>query len=145
MHTVSKLFVSHLPIQYQQNAITVACSEMLINAIEHGILGISFQEKETFVSHATWLNTINQRLKQRHKTTKPVIDMLAIETTTNCEITVQDSGAGYDWAKKHRTKKQGATTYSPSGQGMRLIDAAFDAVFFDAKGSCISGQLEKVA
>lgn len=71
-------------------------SELMINAVEHGNLGMSYAEKSRLLRCGQWTDEIERRLvdprySQRFAT-------LAMERRSDCvEYTVTDMGEGFDW------------------------------------------------
>lgn len=74
----------------------VGISEILINAIEHGNLNISYQEKTKLHETASWLSEIDRRLslpENRHKSVRVVFS----RTPGHINIRITDEGTGFDW------------------------------------------------
>ncbi|MFN5608738.1 MAG: response regulator [Holosporales bacterium] len=73
-------------------------SELLINAIEHGNLGITYAEKTRLLLNNTWQPEIEQRLK--HPDYKNLFGTLSFNIQ-NKEIVlnIKDQGKGFDWEK----------------------------------------------
>ncbi len=66
-------------------------TEILLNAVEHGNLGIDFNEKASFKNQEDWLNEVNRRLLLRENIHKYV----TVEVETNIEqvkFTIIDCG-----------------------------------------------------
>lgn len=78
--------------------VIVGLSELLINAVEHGNLGISYDDKSQLNADGTWEREVNRRLEMdqyRDKYTE-------VEFQRNgetIEITIVDQGEGFDWNK----------------------------------------------
>lgn len=69
-------------------------TELMINAVEHGNLGINYQEKRQLVIKGRWLEEINIRLAQDHYKDK----FCKLEFTKNEEeiiILISDQGQGF--------------------------------------------------
>jgi CheY-like chemotaxis protein len=71
-------------------------SELLINAIEHGNLGITYDEKTILNENNEWYAEVNRRLALTEHINKMVT--LEVEITKNevC-FTIMDEGEGFDW------------------------------------------------
>jgi len=76
----------------------IGLSELLINAVEHGNLGITYQEKTDFVNGGVWQNEIERRLALPENLEKYVT--LRFESKNNeLSFLIKDQGNGFDWEK----------------------------------------------
>jgi len=108
-------------------------NELMVNAVEHGNLGISYAEKTRLVMEAQWMNEVERRLtapeyKDRFArlTFKALKDVIV--------ITIQDQGAGFDWSNYVELSPARAT--DPNGRGIaasRLM--SFDSVEYLGAGN----------
>ncbi len=73
-------------------------SELLVNAVEHGNLGISYEEKSELLKNGTWLEEIKKRLQMDEYRSRYAHVKLQ-RTGSLLEITITDQGAGFDWRK----------------------------------------------
>jgi CheY-like chemotaxis protein/anti-sigma regulatory factor (Ser/Thr protein kinase) len=71
-------------------------SELLINAIEHGNLGISYAEKSQLLGEGRWLEEVEARLQQPAYAGR-VVDVTLEKGATSCSVTIADQGPGFDW------------------------------------------------
>ena len=76
--------------------IVMGLSEILINAIEHGNLGISYYEKTALIKEGRWEQEVNDRIQQDENKDKRVA-LTFKRDTTGCHITVKDQGNGFVW------------------------------------------------
>jgi Histidine kinase-like ATPase domain len=77
-------------------ALEQGLSELMINAVEHGNLGIRYDEKSALLLSGEWHNEIARRLalpQNQHKCA--VIEYAA--TTDAIALTIYDQGDGFDW------------------------------------------------
>lgn len=76
--------------------VIIGLSELLINAVEHGNLGITYQEKTDLLNEGMWEAEVNRRLAFPENSEKTVT--LRFESAGN-ELTflIKDQGAGFDW------------------------------------------------
>lgn len=73
-------------------------NELMMNAVEHGSLNISFDEKHKILNENNWMNTIYERLFSPDNKKKKV--SIRFEKTPTCITTiVQDQGEGFDWTR----------------------------------------------
>tara|TARA_R110002110_G_scaffold195770_1_gene405431 strand:+ start:33824 stop:34360 length:537 start_codon:yes stop_codon:yes gene_type:complete len=113
------------------NRAETGINELLINAIEHGNLDISFEEKQRILQDNAWMNTVYERLFLLKNKQKKVI--VQLEQTPDC-ITVQikDQGEGFNW-RKFLDNKPG---FTPNGRGIFIArHYAFDTVEYQGNGN----------
>lgn len=73
-------------------------SELLINAVEHGNLGITYEEKSRLLAEGRWEEEIELRLNGAEHGKREVAVRLE-KTPSACVVTITDQGAGFDWRK----------------------------------------------
>jgi CheY-like chemotaxis protein len=89
--------------------------ELLMNAIEHGNLGISYAEKTELVLAGEWLPEIERRLESPdYREKKGRLSFAA--TTEAVTVTIKDEGAGFDWEQYLELSPDRAT--DPNGRGI---------------------------
>lgn len=74
----------------------VGISEILINAIEHGNLHITYQEKTRLHEKTEWLAEIERRLAMPENCNKTVLVQFS-KTSSHINIRITDEGVGFDW------------------------------------------------
>ena len=70
--------------------------ELLVNAVEHGNLGIDYDRKGELNSAGRWADEVAQRLAQPENADKKV-NVTLERTRTEVKITILDQGRGFDW------------------------------------------------
>lgn len=70
--------------------------EMITNAIEHGNLGISYQEKTKFMEEGTWYAEIERRLNLPEHSAK-YVDLRFRRLPDKITVLVEDCGPGFDF------------------------------------------------
>jgi DNA-binding response OmpR family regulator len=74
----------------------VGLSELLINAVEHGNLGISYKEKSDLLATNTWQSEVDRRLALEEYGKRRV--RVEFERHDDeVRITIRDEGSGFDW------------------------------------------------
>jgi ABC-type nitrate/sulfonate/bicarbonate transport system substrate-binding protein len=111
--------------------------EMLINAIEHGNLNISFDEKTELQATGDYLQFLIERQKEPKYTNK----FVTIEFIVNPELIsfrITDEGSGFDHKKMLQRKKDDKEIQSLShGRGIIMTRNFFDIVEYNEKGNSI--------
>jgi len=109
--------------------------ETLVNAIEHGNLNITYEEK----TRATESGNLQALIKQRQE--DPLYSNRSVTVDYSADPTlirfvVTDEGDGFD----HEAFRQ--RTHAPNlsilhGRGLRMTAAMFDRFEFNLKGNCV--------
>jgi hypothetical protein len=78
--------------------VNLAVSELIVNAVEHGNLGIGYEEKNHLLQHGTLNEEINRRLalpENINKVVKVIFERIGNKIT----VLIEDQGNGFDWKK----------------------------------------------
>lgn len=114
-------------------------TEILVNALEHGNLGISFEEKSKLQLEENWLDEIDKRLNlPEHINQFVEVEYRRMEKTI--EIKVTDQGEGFDWKKFQDPVNK--TLLSTHGRGILLAKSlAFSKLEYSEKGNVVTGTI----
>lgn len=74
----------------------VGISELLINAVEHGNLGITYKEKTDLLASNGWQAEVDRRLALDEYSKRRVLVEFEREDG-EVRITIRDEGSGFDW------------------------------------------------
>jgi anti-sigma regulatory factor (Ser/Thr protein kinase) len=72
--------------------------EMITNAVEHGNLGIGYEDKSRFMSQGTWYAEIERRLSLPEHSGK-FVDVHMNRFPDKITVLIEDMGKGFDFAK----------------------------------------------
>lgn len=112
--------------------------ELLINAIEHGNLEISFQEKNALLRDNMWLDEINTRLKSS-KFMHRNVHIHCYRHNLCTEISIRDEGSGFDWGPYMKTDFNAPTTLT--GRGIACADKiSFDEMRYVGNGNIVKAR-----
>lgn len=107
--------------------------EILLNAIEHGNLGISYQEKSHLLAEGMWEAEINHRL-QSSKNKSKMVEVHIQSEGENVSVIIKDQGDGFDW-RKYLTFDPRRITHS-HGRGIAMAKAiSFDDLEYRGCGN----------
>jgi DNA-binding response OmpR family regulator len=112
-------------------------SELLMNAIEHGNLEITFKEKRTALNESP----VGWDMLYRRRMTDP---RLAGRWTTidfrlddsGCEWTIADEGSGFDWRSLPNPLEE-ENPYEPLGRGIFISRFQFDELEYISPGNSV--------
>ena len=115
--------------------IKMGLQEIIINAIEHGNLNISFDEKTHAMSEGRYLDFIRERQQDpRYRDRRVTIDYIL--TSDSVQYKVTDQGAGFDF---HSTMKKVEASVEKEmlthGRGINMTRVLFDEVKYNKKGN----------
>ncbi|MDP9192493.1 MAG: response regulator [Acidobacteriota bacterium] len=74
----------------------IGLTELIVNAVEHGNLGITYAEKSELNGINRWLEELDRRAAMPQNAEK-YVDVAYERDEREIRITVRDQGAGFDW------------------------------------------------
>ncbi len=95
VNTLSLIIANACP---KSELVVTGLAEIMINAVEHGNLAISYEEKSALIKTSTWREEILKRLNMEHYRDKKA-NIKFLRTEKEISIIIQDSGEGFDWKK----------------------------------------------
>ena len=111
----------------------VGIAEIFINAVEHGNLGISYEEKSTLHSHDNWLQEVEKRLMMPEHKNKLVKVKFERQKDT-IKLTIKDEGKGFDWKKFQQL--DASRVYDNHGRGIVMAKSlAFQSLQYLGNGN----------
>ena len=107
--------------------------ELMVNAVEHGNLGISFDEKSALMSAGRWEQEVANRLAQPEHRDKMV--EIHVKREHGClYVRVRDQGRGFDW-RPFLTMDE-SRAFHPNGRGIALANqVAFTSLQYLGSGN----------
>ncbi|WP_137938557.1 response regulator [Chitinivorax sp. B] len=139
-HNLTALLSSMCP---QPEKTALGLSELLINAVEHGNLAITYQEKSTLMHANRWRQEVDARLARPEYADKHV----TVEVARNDDalhIVITDQGQGFDWQPFLDFAPERA--FDPHGRGISMARMlSFDAVEYQGVGNQVKATVKLVA
>ena len=113
----------------------VGYSELLINAVEHGNLGIGYVDKSRLLAEGRWIEEVEARLRDPVQATKWV--RVRLEKSAGlCRVTITDQGSGFDW--KSYLEFSAERVFDLHGRGIAMSRAvSFDSLEYQGKGNTV--------
>ncbi|MBN1534227.1 MAG: ATP-binding protein [Spirochaetes bacterium] len=134
---ISKRLVVNLPRYMDRQgvvALRYGLREILFNAIEHGNLEISFDEKTETTRRGEYIRCINDRQKDgRYRGRRVHIEYSL--TAERVRYKVTDEGGGFDYRKVLGRENEAAERYLYHGRGIAMAMGIFDEVRFNSVGN----------
>lgn len=112
---------------------SIGLRELVLNGVEHGNLGITFDEKSALLQTGDWLAEVNRRLEiSEYRPRFVTVDVRHDRGET--KIVISDQGAGFDW--RSYVSGDGTPSAARHGRGISMaVGADFDAVEYIGNGS----------
>jgi len=113
--------------------VALGLSELLVNAVEHGNLGISYVDKTRLVQQGRWQEEVEARL------TQAAYAQLRVSVSFRSEadavvIRIRDEGAGFDW--QPYLEFSAARAFDPHGRGISMARmVSFDKLEYQGAGN----------
>lgn len=110
-------------------------AELLINAVEHGNLEISYAEKSRLLSEGRWLEEVETRLKHPDYSCR-LVNVMLEKTDAACCVTITDQGKGFDWTRYLEFSHE--RVFDLNGRGIAMSKAlSFDGIEYIGNGSSV--------
>lgn len=113
--------------------VVVGLTELLLNAVEHGNLGITYQEKSQLTTRDEWHAEIDRRQRLPENVDKRV-ELTFERTEREICFTIRDEGPGFDWLRYWDIDPQRA--FDTHGRGIAMARRfSFTSVEYRGRGN----------
>jgi sigma-B regulation protein RsbU (phosphoserine phosphatase) len=110
----------------------IGIEEMITNAIEHGNLHITFEEKNKAIAKGRFGKLIKERLEKKNNYKKKVYIASLLQKDL-LKVIIRDEGDGFDWRS---LPEPGSSNFlSFNGRGIFLTKIFYDEVIFTEEGN----------
>jgi len=110
--------------------------ELLVNAVEHGNLGITYDEKTELLAQNRWREEIDRRVILPEYASKTA-EVTFQRKNGTCLAQITDSGPGFDWRRYWHINPARAS--ASNGRGIaRARLMAFDRISYNDKGNSVT-------
>jgi CheY-like chemotaxis protein/anti-sigma regulatory factor (Ser/Thr protein kinase) len=115
-------------------------SELMINAVEHGNLGITYQEKSELLAAERWSEEVERRLSSPEHRDKQV-EVRFERTRERIVVEIADRGAGFDWRRFLTISTD--RIFHTHGRGIAMANLmSFDRLEYVAPGNRVLATVE---
>jgi CheY-like chemotaxis protein/anti-sigma regulatory factor (Ser/Thr protein kinase) len=119
----------------QKEKVVSGLYELLINAIEHGNLGITYEQKSELQAQGEWSAEIERRLGQAEYANK-VAKLEAHQLSDGIEFIITDEGNGFDW--QQYLTFSGDRLFDSHGRGILMANkTCFDTLEYRGAGNIV--------
>ena len=111
----------------------IGLTELLVNAVEHGNLGITYEEKTTLNESGQWEEEVRRRLALPENAGK-YVELVMERSGGELRFTIRDQGPGFEYEKYLEVSPHRA--FDNHGRGIAIARAmCFDRVEYRGNGS----------
>lgn len=115
----------------------IGLTELLVNAVEHGNLGITYQEKTQLNGSNKWITEIERRLAHPDNVLKKV-EVHYERDSDHIRFTIKDDGPGFDW--KPFLVIDPLRAFDTHGRGIAMANLlSFDSLEYRGSGNEVVG------
>lgn len=110
-------------------------SELMVNAVEHGNLGVSYREKTLLLMENDWHAEIDRRLELPQFRER--VARVRLEPQPDClRFTISDAGAGFDWQRY--LDFDPTRIFDPNGRGIAMAQrTSFSSIEYPGCGNVV--------
>ena len=113
--------------------ISIGLSELLINAVEHGNLGIGYEKKEEYLMNDTLELEIAKRLEDQENRNK-YVSLFFEKLEDLLKITIEDMGSGFDYDRYLKIDPE--RVFDLHGRGVAMANMSFyNGIQYKGKGN----------
>ncbi len=116
-------------------------AELLVNAVEHGNLGISYTDKSRLLADGSWADEVERRLALEENRGKSV-EVLFEKSPGRITFTIRDEGPGFDWERYLTISPDRILDNHGRGIAMARI-RSFDSIRYEAPGNRVTACVER--
>jgi CheY-like chemotaxis protein len=125
----------------RRTAVTLGLVEILTNAIEHGSLGISYEEKREALRSSVFYDLARQRSLQSPWKDRRVFARSLVDPEEGLvRFQVKDEGDGFDWRNMPDPFSQN-NLGARHGRGILMASHAFQSLRYNEKGNTVTLEL----
>lgn len=121
------------------DAAHLGLSELMLNAVEHGNLGITYAEKARLKQSDTWHREVQRRAALPENQHKHVV-VCVTRTPQALVVRIEDQGPGFDWQPYLDFSPERA--FDPNGRGIALARLmSFSSIEYLGSGNVVQATL----
>lgn len=136
-HVVANFLASACP---NPRLAVIGIVELIMNAIEHGNLGISYEEKTQLQKEGKWAAELDHRFalpENKGKYVEVEFKRVSIEQKEELHIRIKDQGEGFDWQNFEKIPQEKTSQH---GRGLTIAKSiVFSRLEFNEKGNEVLG------
>ncbi|MFK7967905.1 MAG: ATP-binding protein [Rickettsiaceae bacterium] len=120
--------------------ILAAIAALIVNAVEHGNIQISYDKKSELISKGSWREEVAKRLRLEENKNK-FVDVVFNQEGEKYSIKITDQGKGFHW-KKYIVADP-ARALDNHGRGVARANMLFDSIEYNKEGNQVIAIVDK--
>jgi len=121
------------------SATVIGLTELLINAVEHGNLGITYEDKSKLYASGGWKDEVQRRLNLPENAEK-YAEVTLERDHEAIRFTIRDQGTGFDWRSFLQVDPQRA--FDTHGRGIAMAaHLSFNHIEYRGRGNEVIGTI----
>ncbi|MDK2124851.1 response regulator [Parachitinimonas caeni] len=115
--------------------VAMGLAELMVNAVEHGNLGIGYREKAELMQSGRWREEVD-RLASLPENAGKFVEIELERNESEIIVTICDQGEGFDWSRFLDFDPSRA--FDPNGRGVFMARTmSFDRLEFQGRGNIV--------
>ncbi len=120
----------------ESESVITGLSELMINAVEHGNLEISYEDKTALIAESNWREEVERRLQLEQYKSR-LVDVHFERTKSQITIIIADKGKGFDWEKYIDFDSE--RILHSHGRGIAMANKfSFDKISYNSSGNQVT-------
>ncbi len=134
INTLVPLLASLCP---EPDVVAPGLVDLMVNAVEHGNLGVSYHQKAQLKLAGTWEEEIYRRLALPENAARYAMVKAEFSSDlSELQFTISDQGDGFDWHKYLEFDPERA--FDPNGRGIAMARLmSFKTMIYEGKGNVV--------
>jgi len=122
------------------SATVIGLTELLVNAVEHGNLGITYEDKSKLCASGGWTEEVTRRLSLPENASKRA-EVSFERADGKLRFVIRDCGKGFDWNRYMQVDPQRA--FDTHGRGIAMANRlSFSHIEYRGCGNEVVGTIE---
>lgn len=123
------------------DTVRLGLTELMINAVEHGNLGITYDEKSVLNEEGRWEDEVERRLTDPDLSPK-LATLEFTQTIDKLQFTISDQGTGFNW--KTYLSFDAERALDSHGRGIAMANMmSFDSLEYHGNGSSVTAIVQR--
>lgn len=119
-----------------QGAVAMGLAELMLNAVEHGNLGIGYEEKSQLMEAGAWQEEVERRLAAPEQAERWAL-LEIFREEGYLRFTIRDRGEGFDW--RGYLELDPARAFDSHGRGIAMARMlAFSSLEYRERGNVVT-------
>ena len=126
----------------QPERVITGLLELLINAVEHGNLGVDYHDKAKLIMADNWRAEVERRINLPENSSKAV-SVIFQRKADGYYVQITDMGKGFNWKKFWQIDPSRATMLHGRGIARARL-MAFDRMYYNESGNQVTAAISAV-